>query len=190
MAQCNRNGGGVQGACPVVSREPARPGISFFSDGGGGGPGLIGMTAANYRLIGFVICALPALAQDGPPAFERDIRPIFEKNCFYCHGATKPLSNGLDLKTIESVMAGADSGPIVVPGKPEASRLWIVVRDGIMPQGGAPLPAAQKQLIREWIEKGEFPATTETPADKSSEKDRGQGPAAKKDEKGAEKRRE
>src|SRR5438046_5283002 len=86
--------------------------------------------AVNPRLIvSFVFCVLPALSQDAAPTFEHDIRPIFEKNCFFCHGNTKPLSNGLDLKTIEGVMAGANSGPIVVPGNPEASRLWIVVRD-------------------------------------------------------------
>src|ERR1041385_7470461 len=131
-----------------------------------------------------VLTLLPALAQDAPPPnFERDIRPIFEKNCFFCHGATKPLSNGLDLKTIESILAGANSGPIVIPGKPEESRLWIAVRDGIMPQGGAPLPAADKKLIHDWIEKGEFPPANDSPADKGGKKDDG-----KKDDKGAAKR--
>ena len=50
------------------------------------------------------------------------------------------------------------------------SRLWIVVRDGIMPQGGAPLPAADKQLIREWIAKGKFPSATDAPAPKGKAK--------------------
>jgi hypothetical protein len=54
----------------------------------------------------------------------------------------------------------------VVPGNPEASRLWIVVRDGIMPQGGPPLPEADKQLIREWIAKGKFPSANEPPPPK------------------------
>jgi hypothetical protein len=111
------------------------------------------------RASGIFIFVLAAAAQNTPPSFEHDIRPIFEKNCFFCHGNTKPHSNGLDLKTLESIMAGANSGPVIVPGKPESSRLFIVVRDGIMPQGGAPLSAAEKQLIREWIEKGKFPST-------------------------------
>jgi cytochrome c len=123
-----------------------------------------------------VLSLTPALApaQDAPPVFERDIRPIFEKNCFFCHGATKPHSNGLDLKTIETILDGANSGTVVVPGKPEASRLWIVVRDGIMPQGGAPLSAAEKKLIYAWIEKGEFPAhvSADAPAGNSNDKDR------------------
>ena len=112
-------------------------------------------------IAGFVLGAAPALAESSVPSFERDILPLFEKKCFYCHGATKPLANGLDLRTIEGVMAGANSGPIVSPGKPDTSRLWIVLRDGVMPQGGPVLPAAEKQLIRDWIEKGEFPADTE-----------------------------
>jgi len=134
----------------------------------------------GLRLIGILVgCLLPAFAEDAPPNFERDIRPIFEKNCFFCHGATKPHSNGLDLKTVQSILDGANSGTVVVPGKPEASRLWIVVRDGIMPQGGAPLPAADKKLIHDWIEKGQFPSGNEPPVDKG----------VKKDEKNSEKQR-
>lgn len=126
----------------------------------------------SLTLVGILtVCLLPAFGEDAPPNFERDIRPIFEKNCFTCHGATKPHSNGLDLKTVESILDGANSGTVVVPGKPEASRLWIVVRDGIMPQGGTPLAATDKKLIHDWIEKGQFPSPGNAPADKGSTKD-------------------
>ena len=118
----------------------------------------------NSRLVGFVFCILTLPAQAAIPTFQHDILPLVQKHCITCHGATRPLSNGLDLSTLAGVMTGANSGRIVVPGNPDASRMWIVIRDGIMPLGGTPLSAAEKQLVREWIATGQFPASDDAPA--------------------------
>src|SRR5438552_1632468 len=48
-----------------------------------------------------------------PLAFEKDILPIFQRNCLRCHSST--LKNGgLDLSTLDGVTAGSSSGPVVV----------------------------------------------------------------------------
>ncbi len=77
---------------------------------------------------------------------------------------------GLDLRTLAGVMAGGSNGPVVVPGNPDGSRLWMMVRDGKMPMGGSPLSDEDKQILRDWIEKGQFPAANDTSAGARKEK--------------------
>src|SRR5881628_3630673 len=104
---------------------------------------------------GMLHCSIGAAAT---PTFQHDILPLIEKRCAGCHGASQAVMSGLDLRTLAGVMAGGASGPVVTPGKPDTSRLWMMVRDGKMPAGGPPLSDYEKQLIREWIEKGQFPS--------------------------------
>ena len=58
----------------------------------------------------------------------------------------------MDLSTIEGVMKGSESGPVVVPGKPDESRLFQMVRDGKMPPGKTRLADDDLVSIRAWIE--------------------------------------
>jgi hypothetical protein len=97
--------------------------------------------------------AAPLLAQT--PTFQHDVRPIFEKRCNACHGAAK--SAGLDTRTLDSIMAGGATGPAIEPGKPDASFLWKKIASDSMPLGGTKLTAAEKDLVRLWIEQGQFP---------------------------------
>ena len=46
------------------------------------------------------------------------VRPIFEAHCLKCHGPSK-REGGLDLRQAASLLAGGDSGPAVVAGKPK-----------------------------------------------------------------------
>ncbi len=59
--------------------------------------------------------------------FEIHVRPTLVKHCIQCHGETKQ-EGGLDLRTLESLLEGGDSGPAIVPGKPEESLLMEAVR--------------------------------------------------------------
>jgi hypothetical protein len=65
-------------------------------------------------------------------------------------------------------MAGGVSGPVVIPGNPEGSRLWMLVREGKMPLGGK-LSDGEKQLIRDWIETGQFPSAEQARGQRRSE---------------------
>jgi hypothetical protein len=51
--------------------------------------------------------------------YEKDIRPIFRAHCFDCHGATKQLKGELDLKLVRLMAKGGESGPAIVPSKPQ-----------------------------------------------------------------------
>src|ERR1051325_10794408 len=70
---------------------------------------------------------LPQVVDAATPSidFNRDVRPILTENCLACHGpdaAHRKAKLRLDLA--ESAMAPReDSGPAIVPGKPEASAL-------------------------------------------------------------------
>lgn len=104
----------------------------------------------------WLIFGVATLCAQRAPLFKDEILPVLEKSCTKCHGAQQQMG-GLDLSTFTGVMKGGASGPAIAPGKPERSLLWIMVASDKMPVGGA-LTAAQKQLIRTYIEQGRFPA--------------------------------
>jgi cytochrome c553 len=66
--------------------------------------------------------------EDSPPQaaqaefFEKSVRPVLAASCFECHGPDKQ-KGGLRLDSRAAILTGGDSGPAVVPGKPEESLL-------------------------------------------------------------------
>src|SRR5437588_726602 len=61
--------------------------------------------------------------------FETKIRPVLVQECYRCHSPkAKSVKGGLLLDTREGFLKGGDSGPALVPGKPEASRLLKALR--------------------------------------------------------------
>jgi hypothetical protein len=91
--------------------------------------------------------------------YARDVRPILAQKCFACHGALKQQS-GLRLDAAAMIRKGGDSGPIIVPDKPEDSLLVRRVSSAdadvrMPPEGeGEPLDARQIQVVKSWIEQG------------------------------------
>jgi hypothetical protein len=90
-------------------------------------------------------------------AAEKDVVPILKQKCFQCHGEAVQMSN-LDLRTRASMLKGGDKGPALVPGNPEASRMYRRVaglEQPAMPM--APLPplsASELAVIKDWISQG------------------------------------
>jgi len=100
----------------------------------------------------------PSAANSEPVDYLRDIRPILRGRCSTCHNEADP-GGGLRLDGAAHVMAGGDSGPIVVPGKSHESRLMeAVLQTGDLkmppPDEGKPLEPAQIDLLRRWIDQG------------------------------------
>lgn len=92
--------------------------------------------------------------------FVKHIQPILEQNCVGCHKADKS-EGGLDLTTLATAFAEADSGIAIVPFDVAASSLHgrLVLDaddDSLMPpkSAGGPLSAEQIGLIRDWIAQG------------------------------------
>src|SRR5262245_53140268 len=75
--------------------------------------------------------SLPASgAEDsGVDYFEKKIRPLLTERCYECDSAeAKKLKGGLRLDFRDGVLKGGNSGPVIVPGKPEESLLIKAVR--------------------------------------------------------------
>ncbi len=99
--------------------------------------------------------ALPAMASaaDWDAArFDRQIAPLLARHCLECHNPSDKKGE-LDLTGHTAALAGGESGQSLVPGDTAGSYLWQRLADGEMPPRG-PLPDADKQLLREWIEAG------------------------------------
>ena len=95
------------------------------------------------------------------PDFARDVRPIFERSCFGCHGPEKQ-KNGYRLDLRENALKGGDSGKAaIVPHNAKASPLIRFVsgedEEIFMPPKKSEKPAlsaAEIQTLREWIDAG------------------------------------
>jgi hypothetical protein len=93
---------------------------------------------------------------EGMAFFEQKIRPVLIKECYGCHSAgAKAVKGGLRLDSRAGVIAGGDSGPAVVPGKPEESLLLDALRyDGLeMPPKGK-LPPGVVADFERWVRLG------------------------------------
>ena len=65
----------------------------------------------------FAALALRPAAVAAPVDFVREVRPIFEKHCYECHGEKKQKSGlRLDIKTA-ALMGGGNHAPDIIPGK-------------------------------------------------------------------------
>jgi len=101
-------------------------------------------------------CSVPLLGDEA--VFEKVIRPLLVERCGECHGADRSrLRGGLVLTDVPSILRGGDTGPVVVPGRPEESSLYLAITyadpEFQMPPSG-PLDAGEIESIRAWIEAG------------------------------------
>ncbi|BDC52667.1 hypothetical protein F183_A49820 [Bryobacterales bacterium F-183] len=91
--------------------------------------------------------------------FEQRIRPVLVEKCYGCHNSKlKSPFGGLRLDTAVDTRKGGDSGPALVPGKPEESRLYtaLLYEAGAhlkMPPTGK-LPANVIADFKTWIAAG------------------------------------
>lgn len=109
--------------------------------------------------------AAPLLAQTPRETFfETSVRPLLVERCAVCH-SEKLRSASLDLTSAAGFAKGADSGPLVVPGKPNQSRLIRAVRfqERIkMPPAGK-LPDDEIRILEEWVRQGAYWPPEESP---------------------------
>jgi mono/diheme cytochrome c family protein len=97
--------------------------------------------------------------REGLMLFENKIRPALVEHCYACHSVeaqkTGKLRGGLMLDTRDASRTGGETGPAVVPGKPDESLLVTSLRHESfeMPPKGK-LPDAVIADFVEWIELG------------------------------------
>jgi len=89
--------------------------------------------------------------------FVKEVLPVFKAKCNLCHGDTKGIKGGLDLRMLASIKKGGDSGDALIPGDLKKSGIWERINDmdSPMPPPGKPeLTANEKLLIKNWILSG------------------------------------
>ena len=89
----------------------------------------------------------------GQVDYQTEIQTIFNSNCGNCHLGNS--SGGLNLSTYQNLMAGGNSGAVILPGNHANSYLWQKVNNGEMPPGNNPdLNTNEINLIAQWIDEG------------------------------------
>jgi hypothetical protein len=105
------------------------------------------------------VTKLPPPSTKKDLTYSHDIKPLFEKSCFKCHGTEKQKGK-LRLDSLEAIKKGGENGEVIIVGKSEKSSLVhaIAALDPDMtmpPEGkGDPLTKEQVGLIRAWIDQG------------------------------------
>ena len=109
-------------------------------------------------LVLVVEAAADSLSPEQTEFFESRIRPILAQDCYECHSVAGKQKSGLLLDHRAGWQAGGDGGPVIVPGKPEESRLlWAIRHDEetlAMPKSGAKLEEAVIADFVRWIRMG------------------------------------
>jgi hypothetical protein len=116
-----------------------------------------------------VVGTVAALVPWTPPAradeafFERKIRPVLAGTCFRCHGGER-VAGKLRVDSRATLLEGGASGPAIVPGEPDRSR---IVRALCHADGVAAMPPGKRladtvvQDFTTWIRGGaEWPKET------------------------------
>lgn len=115
--------------------------------------------------LGIVFCAVTsaalsvARAGEDEDFFEAKVRPLLHARCLNCHRDAKS-GGGLSLESRRAWEQGGESGPVIVPGRPEDSLLWRAVsgaESGLqMPpkSAGGKLADSELAILREWILRG------------------------------------
>ena len=125
--------------------------------------GALALPAADVKVD---VAKLPPAAGKKGVTFTADIKPIFEKACFKCHGPDVEKPKGkFRADTLANVLKGGGEGIAVTAGDLAKSPLIAMVanitedEDMYMPPKGnkakiAPLTKEEVGLVRAWIEQG------------------------------------
>lgn len=98
--------------------------------------------------------------EEGGVNFEQDVKPVLEYYCIECHDTkSRGQYGGLSLQTGREAMSTGRLAPVILPGDPDASLLFKVLRFGhedplAMPPAPDKISDEQLSAVREWIQAG------------------------------------
>src|SRR4051812_36647588 len=119
------------------------------------------MTTLRALLLATFFAAAPvsrAADGDGIEFFESKVRPILAERCYRCHSVGSGKAKGqLQLDTRGGVLKGGETGPALVPGKPDQSLLIKAVRytdEKLQMPPKEPLSKEQVAILEQWVRIG------------------------------------
>ncbi len=86
-------------------------------------------------------------------SYSADVQPILESRCYNCHGGER-IEGNFVMITYADLLAGGESGAVVIPGDTSASYLVELILDQKMPKRGPKLTPIQMDTIITWIDQG------------------------------------
>ena len=97
--------------------------------------------------------------------FEKQALPILSAKCVSCHGAGTPMAS-LDLRSLDSVLKGGITGPVVMEGASDKSMLIRNILSSKMPPPGTnpSVTTVELETLRQWIDKARFSARPQVAA--------------------------
>ena len=111
------------------------------------------------------LCAAD-MSPDQRAFFESKIRPVLVKQCYECHSASaKKIGGKLLLDSPGEMFGGGESGPALVPGKPDESLIIQAIRyaEGQEMPPKKRLPAAVVNDFVTWVKMGAPDPRTDAP---------------------------
>ncbi|WP_020527714.1 DUF1553 domain-containing protein [Flexithrix dorotheae] len=120
------------------------------------------MKRIRYKLLSLIGCCVFLFqfisCQEDKISFNKEIRPILNKNCISCHGGVKQ-SGGFGMVFRENALKETESGVMaIVPGEPNKSEIIKRIRhhdpELRMPLEAEPLKEEEIELIEKWIAQG------------------------------------
>jgi hypothetical protein len=93
-----------------------------------------------------------------PVDFVAQIKPLLESRCINCHHSGA-LFGDLSFESRALAMQPRKRGPVISPGKPSASHLYIALTlpdpdNKAMPPTGHRIPSPEVELVKRWIKEG------------------------------------
>ena len=98
-------------------------------------------------------------APNSPAFYTAQVQPIFQANCYRCHGGLNHRG-GLQMDTQAGLLHGGHDGAVVVPGHPEQSLLIKLIRHEGPASDPMPMPPRGKisdgdiSTVEQWIRAG------------------------------------
>lgn len=104
-----------------------------------------------------ILLATTVSAAEPVITYDEHIKPIFREHCLKCHGEDKHKAD-LNLSMHGTLLKGSSGGVVVVAGRSSISLLFQAITNedeaDRMPPNKPPIPTAQIELIRKWIQGG------------------------------------
>lgn len=139
------------------AKDGAAPGGLFLDTGAVKNPA----TPAALLLAALCLCCPPMVRADQPaPAvsFTAHIRPLLTSRCISCHHSGSMLGQ-LSLENRAMAFHKRMNGPVILPGRPDSSPLYLVLKmppkaPKAMPPAGHRVTDREINLIYDWIKQG------------------------------------